>query len=425
MIDLQKQLLWKIRNCPMELTKILSEKIKQNSTNLDNWFNSHQNNILVPLYSSVDLRVSENKIAPVDTNIFPAGFNNLSEKFRENAAKLFYDVLSKKYPASKKILIIPELHTKNSFYWENILTLKLILEKVNYEVKVGIVNEEFLDDKKVFKAQSNVEVEAFKAVSEKYKVSVEGFIPDIVLINNDFSEKCPQTLRDVLQPVLPPVEMGWHTRRKDVHFEFYNSLAKEVAEILDIDPWTILIETAYVENIDFDDQESRKITAERTQIVLDKLRVDYNQRSISKDPFVVIKSNSGTYGMAVMSANSSDAVLSMNASGRKKMRVTKGGIEVRDIVIQEGIPTIIKTNDGHFAEPVLYLVESKVAGAFYRTNSSRSDTENLNSRGMEFREYKEESIAQAYSLVARIASIACGYEIEKIIKEGGCKEAVN
>jgi len=28
----------------------------------------------------------------------------------------------------------------------------------------------------------------------------------------------------------------------------------------------------------------------------------------------------------------------------------------------------------------------------------------------------------AYQLISRIASIAAGYEIEKILKEGGCKE---
>jgi len=35
------------------------------------------------------------------------------------------------------------------------------------------------------------------------------------------------------------------------------------------------------------------------------------------------------------------------------------------------------------------------------------------------------SITPAYALLACVASIAAGYEIEKIIKEGGCKEEVS
>ena len=47
---------------------------------IDAWFEKQYKNSPPPFYSSVDLRHSGYKIAPVDTNLFPAGFNNLSEK---------------------------------------------------------------------------------------------------------------------------------------------------------------------------------------------------------------------------------------------------------------------------------------------------------------------------------------------------------
>ena len=36
------------------------------------------------LYSSVDIRESEYKLASIDTNIFPAGFNNLSRYIKNH-----------------------------------------------------------------------------------------------------------------------------------------------------------------------------------------------------------------------------------------------------------------------------------------------------------------------------------------------------
>ena len=407
----------------MELAKHLNSQINSRTDELNSWFDSHLNNILIPLYSSVDLRVADYKIVPVDTNIFPAGFNNLSEEFRNLAGELFRRTFEEKYSKAKKILIVPELHTKNAYYWENILTLQLILERVDFEVRVGIVNEEFSTPKASFETKSGSQIDAFKTFNADHKLQIDGFIPDIILINNDFSEECPHTLRDVVQPVVPPVEMGWHTRRKDIHFEFYNSLAREVSEIIDIDPWSISIETSFLDNVDFDDLGARKRVAKTADELVSRLRKEYSFRGIEQEPFVFVKSNSGTYGMAVMSAKTPEEILMLNANSRKKMRVTKGGIAVRDIVVQEGVPTILKTKDGVISEPVLYMVESNVAGGFYRSNNTKSEFDNLNSRGMEFNNFERKSILPAYSLIARIASVASGYEIEKIIKEGGCKEA--
>jgi glutamate--cysteine ligase len=117
------------------------------------------------------------------------------------------------------------------------------------------------------------------------------------------------------------------------------------------------------------------------------------------------------------------------------MRVSKGGKPVRDIVIQEGIPTAINLGSDAAAEPVFYLVESKVAGGFLRVNRGKDDHENLNTKGMEFTplygegekiEAEDESMifSPVHELVSCIASIAAGYEIEEILREGGCKEEV-
>ena len=414
----------------MNIIDILGSKIENNKAVLEKWFERHHENILIPLYSSVDLRVSDNKIVPVDTNIFPAGFNNLSEKFRINTGLLFKQSLGSKYPEAKKILIVPELHTKNAYYWENIFVIKSILENEGYEVKVGIVSDNFDTDHAVFTTVNGTDLDAYKAKNTGNKIVLDDFVPDIIVLNNDFSERCPKTLRDIIQPVVPPVEMGWHTRRKDVNFEFYNSLAGEVAEIIGIDPWMISIETCLVENVDFDIPDDRKRASECAKKVLAKISSKYNELNIADEPTIFIKSNSGTYGMAVINLKDIESLILMNSTNRKRLRVTKGGQPVRDVVIQEGVPTIIKTNEGHAAEPVIYMVEDDVAGVFYRVNTEKSETDNLNSKGMKFEEFENtvseiKTIPEVFTLVSKIAVIAAGYEIEKIIRDGGCKEAVN
>ena len=157
---------------------------------------------------------------------------------------------------------------------------------------------------------------------------------------------------------------------------------------------------------------------------------------IDYDPYLFLKSNSGTYGMAVMSVEDAEGVRSLNSEGRKRMRVSKGGKPVRDIVIQEGIPTSLTLSSGASAEPVIYLVDAQAVGGFLRLNKSKDKLENLNTRGMEFssmyspgEESRNENggavITPAYELLASVASIATGYEVEKILEEGGCKEEVS
>jgi glutamate--cysteine ligase len=272
-------------------------------------------------------------------------------------------------------------------------------------------------------------------MKENHRIFTSKMSPDLLLINNDFSEKCPKTLKDIIQPVEPPVEIGWHTRRKSVHFEYYNKLAGEAARLIGIDPWIISIDTVSLEGIDFDNPGDRDKAAMIADSMLDGLRKVYSEKGIPQDPYLFIKSNSGTYGMAVISVSNGDEIRSLNAEGRKRMRVSKGGKPVRDIVIQEGIPTALKWESGASAEPVFYLIESKVAGGFLRVNKGKDDHENLNTRGMEFSPMYVEGnkagdgdgsviYSPVHELVSCIASIAAGYEIEEILREGGCKEEV-
>src|SRR4051812_37323899 len=51
------------------------------ATEIEHWLRGQWQEHESPFYCSVDLRNSGFKIAPVDTNLFPGGFNNLNPEF--------------------------------------------------------------------------------------------------------------------------------------------------------------------------------------------------------------------------------------------------------------------------------------------------------------------------------------------------------
>ena len=110
-----------------QITKILSQKIVENRQKIEDFFAENFSKTPALFYNSVDLRHSGIKIAPVDTNCFPAGFNNLSDPSKKIAKKIADEFFCKNFPAAKKILIIPENHTRNLRYLENILNLQEII----------------------------------------------------------------------------------------------------------------------------------------------------------------------------------------------------------------------------------------------------------------------------------------------------------
>ena len=399
------------------------EKINQivdlNKEKISDWFVKKESEVSLPFYTSVDLRVSENKIAAVDTNIFPGGFNNLCTQFINEAALLTKEFKAKSHSRKiKKVLIVPELHTRNNFYWDNILSLIQILEKADMKVRVGLYESEF--DKYDFSASNNEKVMAAKIVRENNKLFLKDFEPDLVLINNDLSDYSPRILQDLDQLVVPPIEVGWHARKKNIHFEFYNKLVAEFAEMLSLDPYNFSLSTKLVDDINFDISEDRERLADLVNEMIKELKKHYNV----KTPLIFIKNNTGTYGMAVMQVQDGNELLSLNRDGRKKMKVSKGGSFLKNIIIQEGVETIY-TNK----EPVYYLINSSVAGGFYRSNDSKNSKQNLNTKGMYFEclckkkgEGCNDIDCQRYvfpslEAISRIGSLATGYEIEYLLKK--------
>lgn len=139
------------------------------------------------LYGSVDLRHSGQKIVPVDANVYPGGFNNLSKAAADRAAMAAKHYFAKHHKGAERVLIVPENHTRNLPYLENVACLRDILEAAGLEVRIGTLLEEH-------QAPFELETSAGRAITE-YPLELqgdalatrEGFVPDVVVTNNDRS----------------------------------------------------------------------------------------------------------------------------------------------------------------------------------------------------------------------------------------------
>ena len=168
-------------------------------------------------------------------------------------------------------MIVPELHTRNRHYWENVLSIVKILELAKIETRVGLVLEGQSESEFEFEAISGKKLIAERITRQDDRIKLTDFDPDLVLINNDFSDSSPAILSDLEQIVVPPTEVGWHSRKKNIHFEFYNKLVEEFANLIGMNPSHFLLETRLVQNIDFENKEDRAKLASEIEQMLSSL----------------------------------------------------------------------------------------------------------------------------------------------------------
>ncbi|MNJ91220.1 Glutamate-cysteine ligase [compost metagenome] len=402
---------------------ILHKQTLENMSAICNWFSEKTAKLSYPIYSSYDIRDSGYKISNVDANIYPAGFNNICPTDKENAVALMTKYISKHYGDSvKNILLVTEEHTNNLFYWENVYTIKSLIEASGKTVKVAIPRE--LPEPLHLTSSAGHEVTVHSALVGG--PLMKEFKPDLIISNNDFSEAYEEWAPTVSQyPMNPPRELGWYQRKKSTYFKFYNQLVNEFAAVAKIDPFLLRVETELFEHFDIGDEKSRAALAAKVDEMLNMLREEYKKRGIEQEPFVFVKNNAGTYGLAVIRVGSGAEVLEWSYKSRKKMKAAKGGRDVEEVIIQEGIPSIVQA-DGASAEPVIYMIGCELAGGFLRTHSEKSSEESLNSPGAVYKRLCVSDLAintpgcpqeNVYGWTAKLGLLAIAMEAEEMNAE--------
>ena len=404
----------------------LESRILAAQPHIEHWFRTQWHNHAAPFYGSVDLRNSGFKLAPVDMNLFPGGFNNLNPEFLPLAVQAAQSAVERACPEAKSILLIPENHTRNTYYLQNVASLVHIFEQAGLKVRLGSLNPEITEATQLTAANGDIiTVEPLLRRGNRV-VLADGFSPCIVLLNNDLSAGLPDILKNIEQNLLPPLHAGWAVRRKTNHFAAYDKVVTDFAHMLSIDPWLINPYFFAAKGLDFQSRQGEDELANLVEQMLAKIRAKYQEYGISHDPYVIVKADAGTYGMGIMSVKSGEEVRGLNRKARNKMAVVKEGLEVSEVIVQEGVYTFESVNDG-VAEPVVYMMDRYVIGGFYRVHTGRGVDENLNAPGMQFvplsfetpclPDRKEGPDAPpnrfyAYGVIARLAMLAAALELE-------------
>ena len=162
-----------------------------------------------------------------------------------------------------------------------------------------------------------------------------------------------------------------------------------MASMLEIDAWHLMTEWFVSENKCLEKEACRKDLAREVDSFLDSIRKKYEELGIEREPVAFIKNDRGTYGLGIMAVHSGAELLELSNRKMKKLMYSKGGVNVDNFLIQEGIPTSLKTDEGAPVEPVVYLVDGQASSWFYRINAKRSDIENLNSPSATFESFAQ------------------------------------
>ena len=407
----------------------LEQRILESMPAIERWFRLEWMEHTPPFYSSVDIRNAGFKLAPVDTNLFPAGWNNLTEEMLPLAVQAAMASIEKICPEAKNLLLVPENHTRNTFYLSNVAQLQRIFNQAGLNVRLGSLNPEITEETTL--ALPNGDSITLAPLQRgARRLTLKNFDPCTILLNNDLSAGTPAQLENLHEQfLLPPLHAGWSVRRKSNHFGAYDEVAKNFGKMIGIDPWLInpLFHTS--SGLDFSTGQGVEALQSEVDGLFTKIRRKYKDYGINEDPFVVVKADNGTYGMGIMVVRDPKELEGLNRRTRNKMSTIKDGQTVSDVIIQEGVLTHEQINAA-VAEPVVYMMDRYVVGGFYRVHADKGIDENLNAPGSSFvplafdqsTHLTQPGMAPGasspnrfymYGVVARLAMLAASYELEQ------------
>ena len=405
----------------------LEQRILESMPAVERWFRLEWMEHTPPFYCSVDIRNAGFKLAPVDTNLYPGGWNNLTPEMLPLAVQAAMAAVEKICPEAKNLLVIPE-NSRSSFYLSNIAQLQRVFRMAGLNVKVGSIDP-------AIKKPTTIELPGGDTVTlepvvrGKRRLGLKNFDPCTILLNNDLTAGAPGILEDLHeQYLLPPLHAGWSVRRKSRHFQSYEEVAKRFGKMLGIDPWLVNPMFNRCGELDFHKQEGMECLRTNVDALLTKIRKKYKEYGINEKPFVIVKADNGTHGMGIMTVRDVKDLDDLSRRAQAKMPASPDGRQVTDVIIQEGVLTAERMNEA-VAEPVVYMMDRYVVGGFYRVHAERGIDENLNAPGASFvplafaestrlPQPGQKPGASApnrfymYGVIGRLATVGASYELE-------------
>ncbi len=406
----------------------LEQRVLDSMPAIERWFRLEWMEHTPPFYTAVDIRNAGFKLAPVDTNLYPGGWNNLTSEMLPLAVQAAMAAVEKICPKARNLLVISENHTSNTFYLSSVLQLKRIFHMAGLNVRIGSISPDIKQPTTVaLPGGESITLEP--VIRTKNRLGLKGFDPCTILLNNDLSAGTPGILEDIHeQYLLPPVHAGWSVRRKSRHFQSYEEVAKRFGKVLGVDPWLINPMFNKCGELDFAQDAGLDCLTTNVDALLAKIRKKYKEYGINEKPFVVVKADNGTCGMGIMTVRDVKELDALKHKPKTKMGSAHHGQPVNEVIIQEGVLTNERMNDA-VAEPVVYMMDRYVVGGFYRVHADRAVDENLNAPGSRFvplafaesTRLPQPGVAPGasapnrfymYGVIARLAMLAASYELE-------------
>ncbi|MCY7371831.1 MAG: glutamate--cysteine ligase [Polaromonas sp.] len=406
----------------------LEQRILDSTPAIERWFRLEWMEHTPPFYSSVDVRNAGFKLAPVDTNLYPGGWNNLTPEMLPLAVQAAMAAIEKICPEARNLLVVPESHTRNAFYLANVLQLKRIFHQAGLNVRFGSLDPD-LKEPTTLTLPTGETITIEPLIRTRNRLGLKNFDPCTILLNNDLSAGIPGILEDINEQfLLPPLHAGWSVRRKSTHFKAYEEVSKRFGKLLGIDPWLINPMFAQCGDINFAEDTGMECLTTNVDALLAKIKRKYKEYGINEKPFVVVKADNGTYGMGIMTVRDVKDLDTLSRKTKNKMSATKGGQPLSAVIIQEGVLTNERVNDA-VAEPVVYMMDRYVVGGFYRVHAERGTDENLNAPGASFVPLAFADSGRLpqpgekpgssspnrfymYGVIGRLAMLAASYELE-------------
>ena len=406
----------------------LEQRILDFTPAIERWFRLEWMEHTPPFYCSVDIRNAGFKLAPVDTNLFPGGWNNLAPEMLPLAVQAAMAAIEKICPEARNLLVVPENHPRNSFYLANVLQLKRIFHQAGLNVRFGSLSPD-INEPTTLNLPTGESITLEPLIRTDRRLGLKDFDPCTILLNNDLSAGIPGMLEDLNeQYLLPPLHAGWSVRRKSRHFKAYEEVAKRFGKLLGIDPWLINPMFARCGEVNFSEETGMDCLSTNVDALLTKIKRKYKEYGINEKPFVVVQADNGTDGMGIMTVHDVKDLAALNRKTRNRMSTTKDGQALSEVIIQEGVLTNERVNDA-VAEPVVYLMDRYVVGGFYRVHAERGVDENLNAPGASFAPLAFADSGRLphpgekpgssspnrfymYGVIGRLAMLAASYELE-------------
>ncbi len=358
----------------------LERKLLDATPAIERWFRLEWQEHTPPFYCSVVLRNAGFKLAPVDANLFPRGFNHLSPEVLPLAVQAAMAAIEKICPDAKNLLVIADLPTQDACYLGNIARLAVIMRQAGLNVRFGSLDPNVVDLTTVMLADGQ-KIVLEPLVRTPRRLGLKNFDPCSILLNHDLSAGIPALLDNLHeQYVLPPLHAGWAVRHRSTHFLCYDEVAKKFAKMVGIDPWMVNPYFASVAGVDWQTRVGEQPLADAIDSVLKKIARKYREYGINEKPYVVLKADAGTSGHRVMTVHDAVEIAQLPQAERMSLTASQRNPGPHDLVVQEGVYTFERLGD-EVAEPVVYMIDRYVVGGFYRAHGARARDQILTAPG--------------------------------------------